>query len=188
MLLFLECFDLCFVLKGAGYVRCIAQRAFTRSYVVHGDTSYPSDNSHLWMLDDNMSVMYDLEECAAEVIAEQTTRSTGGHAKKGATRRWVRVQTTFKTALLAVQVKQMETGADLVGCVRDAGHAVCKRRRWLAQNISIYKVLLLDLSSLRDRGAHFQAHLDMLEDVCFAAQIIDRGGRTLKCQQYTCLS
>jgi hypothetical protein len=137
------------------------------------------------MMDDNLYVVYQLEEGAIEEVEMQTVRSeAAGLANKGAARRWIRTLSTFKRAMLAVQVKQVETPAGMIGFLADAGHAVCKKNRWIASNLSIYKLLYLDLGKLQDLGAHFQDHLDKFEDVCLSADIIHRGGFTLKCQEY----
>ena len=139
------------------------------------------------MLDDGLSILYRLDDlCPQAGAATQTKRSQVGAATNDAAeRRWVRSAATFKEGMLAVQVQQAAHRPDAVGFLRDAGHAVCKKNRWLSNNLSIYKIVLLDVEKLKEHNVEYQPHLQKLEDVCFTAQILDNGGSTLKCQLYT---
>mmetsp|Transcript_34045 Transcript_34045/g.72401 ORF Transcript_34045/g.72401 Transcript_34045/m.72401 type:complete len:344 (+) Transcript_34045:3-1034(+) len=72
--------------------------------------------------------------------------------------------------------------AAVAGFLRDDGTAVCKKLSWKADELSLYKIVLLNLPELRRLGVEYQQDLQRYEDICLTHQVLKSGGRTLKCQ------
>jgi len=72
----------------------------------------------------------------------------------------------------------------VAGFLRDDGTAVCKRLDWKANELSLYKVVLLNTPELRRLGVEYQRDLQMYEDICLNHEVLRHEGRTLKCQRF----
>jgi len=83
---------------------------------------------------------------------------------------------------MAVQQHAMLPKIAVAGFLRDDGTAVCKKRDWKANEMSLYKVVLLNLQELKKLDVEYQQNLKMYEDICLTHEVLRAGGHTLKCQ------
>jgi len=90
----------------------------------------------------------------------------------------------FREAFVAVQRHPFITRAAVAGFLRDDGTAVCKRMDWKSDELSLYKVVLLNIDELMRLGVEYQRDLMMYEDICLTHQVLRLGGHTLKCQSF----
>ena len=93
-------------------------------------------------------------------------------------------QPLFVHALVAVQQHNWVKKAAVSGFLRDDGTAVCKRLDWKANELALYKIVLLNLTELKRLGVEYQQDLKMYEDICLNHDVLRNGGKTLKCQCY----
>ena len=83
----------------------------------------------IWCLDDNLSIMYELESLDAAAAKKQTRMAEQSVAVNlSATRRLQRVSTTFEKVMIKIQRETLvrTNAVAMVGLLRDAGHGVCK--------------------------------------------------------------
>merc|ERR1719265_2361696 len=91
----------------------------------------------------------------------------------------------FRDALVKVQGHSSLAKVAVAGFLRDDDTAVCKRLEWKTNELSLYKIVLLNLGTLKALGVEYQPDLQMYEDICVTHEVLLKdGGRTLKCQNY----
>jgi hypothetical protein len=91
----------------------------------------------------------------------------------------------FWEAFMSVQRHPSLTRIAVAGFLRDDGTAVCKRLEWTADVLSLYKIVLLNLGTLKALGVEYMKDLRKHEDIFLTNEVLTtRGGRTLKCQKY----
>jgi hypothetical protein len=130
-------------------------------------------------VDDNLTTFYRLADTCADARAKSATpqRLKKRVAGDGTA--------MFKEAMLAVQQHHFLPKASLAGFLRDDGTAVCKTQRWKTNELSLYKVVLLNVRRLKRLSIEYLPDLHKFEDICLNHQILQaEGGHTLKCQEY----
>ena len=169
--------------RGAGYARWVIQRVCTRSSYIMKKAAgrqlcrFP----YVWVVDDSLSMFYHL--AALETPGEPVSDRTG--APRRLTRREAPKGTLmFRDAFLAVQQHHFMSQAAVGGFLRDDGTAVCKKLEWKSDELSLYKVVLLNLRELERLEVQYQPNLKMYEDILLTHQVTMAGGHTLKCQSY----
>lgn len=90
----------------------------------------------------------------------------------------------FREALCTVQQHSQLPRVAIAGFLRDDGTAVCKRRDWILDQLSLYKIVLLNLRELKRLRVEYLRDLKMYEDICMTHQVLSKAGHTLKCQSY----
>ena len=73
----------------------------------------------------------------------------------------------------------------VAGFLREDGTSVCKNNSVVFGNMSIFKVVLLNLQELKKLNVRYNYKLKAFEDVCFLKQVIDAGGATMKNQDFS---
>merc|ERR1712194_712137 len=139
---------------------------------------------YIWIADDGLSMFYRLDKLGKSA-REQVYIS---EAANGAQRLKERVApeglAMFREALLAVQKHAFVPRASVCGFLRDDGTAVCKKLEWKANELSLYKVVLLNLGELRRMQVEYQPYLQKYEDIALTHHVLRCGGHTLKCQKF----
>jgi hypothetical protein len=90
----------------------------------------------------------------------------------------------FWEAFMSVQRHPSITRIAVAGFLRDDGTAVCKRLEWTADVLSLYKIVLLNLGTLKTLEVEYMKDIRKFEDIFLASEVLATGGRTLKCQKY----
>eukprot|EP00928_Gymnodinium_smaydae_P033333 TRINITY_DN23908_c0_g2_i1.p1 TRINITY_DN23908_c0_g2~~TRINITY_DN23908_c0_g2_i1.p1 ORF type:complete len:1102 (+),score=146.28 TRINITY_DN23908_c0_g2_i1:147-3452(+) len=169
--------------RGPGFVRWAIQRLCTRAYVKA--PGQVADNGwqlrrlpYVWIADDGLSMFYRL------VSLKQSEPAQTGGVRRLKEREAPVGAHMFAEAFLEVQRHSFLAQTAVAGFLRDDGTAVCKRREWKADELSMYKIVLLNLGMLRKLNVQYQRDLQMYEDICLTHEVIKKGGKTLKCQTF----
>ena len=169
--------------RGAGYARWVIQKVCTKHFV--WKTQGRSAGKWLlrrmpwvWVVDDNLSMFYNL--ITLDTHGDHTV-STSQRLKRREASEGARM---FQDAFLAVQRHSFTRRAAVAGYLRDDGTAVCKKLEWKKDELSLYKVVLLNLRELERLGVQYQPDLRMYEDIFLTHQVVQAGGSTLKCQKF----
>lgn len=136
----------------------------------------------VWIVDDSLSMFYQLRPIVDITGAPPELNPSGATRLKQ--REAPDNTPMFLAALLAVQRHTFMLKAAVAGFLRDDGTAVCKRLDWKKDELSLYKVILLNLPKLKRLGVEYQRGLLMYEDICLNHDVLQSGGHTLKCQSY----
>ena len=173
--------------RGIGFARWVIQKTCTRAFVshdVHGSLGIMRSWKlcrlpFCWIADDGLSMFYKLTRIG-DVGADT---SSGCHRL---TKREVTDgKPMFWEAFLSVQRNPSLTHVAVAGFLRDDGTAVCKRLEWKSDVLSLYKIVLLNLGTLKSLGVEYAKDLQMYEDIFLTNEVLlKRGGHTLKCQKY----
>jgi len=176
--------------RGAGFARWVIQKTCTRALVKlqqpQNSETLSSNESwkvrrlpFCWIADDGLSMFYKLvwiDENGADG-SSGCQRLTQREAPEG--------KPMFQDAFLTVQGNPILSQIAVAGFLRDDGTAVCKRLEWKTNELSLYKIVLLNLGTLKALGVEYQQDLQMYEDICLTHEVLLKdGGRTLKCQNY----
>lgn len=163
--------------QGAGFTRWAIQKVCTLSYYQDGQQWVRTRFPFVWVCDDSLTSFYRLDPLS--------TRKETFFDKAKKERQTLRVPVTFREAFLDVQKHPFLERAAISGFLRDDGTAVCKSSSYKSDELSIYKVVLLNLWKLKSLGIQYEYGLRRFEDICINADIQDAPeGRTLKCQTY----
>ena len=169
--------------QGPGYVRWVIQTLCTKAYICRSKRKPGSPSKKkmcrvpkVWVVDDSLSMFYQL---VALEIPWDPDHSGIQRLKRREAPEGARM---FHDAFMAVQRHKFSPRAAVAGFLRDDGTAVCKRIEWKADELSLYKVVLLNLNELNRLGVQYQQDLRMYEDIFLTHQVIQAGGHTLKCQ------
>ena len=175
--------------RGPGYVRWVIQRVCTKAFewcTTQGNIGLFSSwrirqLPYAWICDDSLTMFYRLVNIRSAGL--QRT----GKAMRLKYRHAGEASPMFRDAFLAVQKHNFTSQAAVSGFLRDDGTAVCKKLDWKTDEMSLYKVVLLNLTELRRLGVEYIPQIQMYEDICLNHDVLrlgDTGGRTMKCQQY----
>ena len=176
--------------RGAGFARWVIQKTCTRALVrlqlpqnpdiLSGRESWKVRRlPFCWIADDGLSMFYKLVWIDGNGAdgSSGCQRLTKREAPEG--------KPMFKDAFLSVQANPILSQIAVAGFLRDDGTAVCKRLEWKTNELSLYKIVLLNLGTLNALGVEYQQDLQMYEDICLTHEVLLKdGGRTLKCQNY----
>eukprot|EP00747_Dinoflagellata_sp_TGD_P094186 gnl/TRDRNA2_/TRDRNA2_166024_c6_seq4.p1 gnl/TRDRNA2_/TRDRNA2_166024_c6~~gnl/TRDRNA2_/TRDRNA2_166024_c6_seq4.p1 ORF type:complete len:651 (+),score=128.65 gnl/TRDRNA2_/TRDRNA2_166024_c6_seq4:72-2024(+) len=135
----------------------------------------------VWVADDNLTCFYRLES-ERPAASIQAKKGPGPNERPHR----VRVSTGPMFAEAFREAQRLLAGSDfaIVGFLRDDGMACIKKKWWVTDNTSLFKVVLLNLLELRRLHVEYLPQLTMFEDVCINAQVRNCGGRLLKCMRY----
>ena len=173
--------------RGPGYARWVVQTVCTKGceWVQKVDRRskwYARRLPFIWIADDGLSMFYRLLAPGPEDNDPYiSTRKGAQRLRKREAPQGVPI---FHEALLAVQRHAFFPRAAISGFLRDDGTAVCKKLGWKADEMALYKIVLLNLPMLKRLGVEYMRDLRMYEDIALVHQVIQSGGRTLKCQAY----
>ena len=174
--------------RGPGYARWVVQMVCTNACewlqkIDRRSKWYVRRLPFIWIADDGLSMFYRLL-----ALGPEENNHLYISTRKGAQRLKKRVAPPgvpmFHEALLAVQRHAFFPKAAVSGFLRDDGTAVCKKLDWKADEMALYKIVLLNLPMLKRLGVEYMRDLQMYEDIGLVHQVILSGGRTLKCQAY----
>jgi hypothetical protein len=177
--------------RGPGFARWVVQKTCTRALVrpalPKDDRPLPEMSSWtvrrlpwVWIADDGLSMFYRLSVGAAPTLGSVGNAGIQRHTQREAPEGRPMFRDAFVTVQGHAQLNQMA----VAGFLRDDGTAVCKRLEWKANELALYKVVLLNLGLLRRLKAEYQPDLQMYEDICLIHEVLKSGGQTLKCQSY----
>eukprot|EP00927_Polykrikos_kofoidii_P041340 TRINITY_DN35252_c1_g1_i1.p1 TRINITY_DN35252_c1_g1~~TRINITY_DN35252_c1_g1_i1.p1 ORF type:complete len:882 (+),score=153.29 TRINITY_DN35252_c1_g1_i1:234-2648(+) len=184
--------------RGPGYVRYVVQKVCSKAYQrLEADQRGPRGKRwaarrlpRVWIADDGLSMFYSLHKLLPDVNSKTTALdllSAPGQGQ-GCVRLKEREAAPgspmFREALLVVQQHAFLPNVAVAGFLRDDGTAVCKKRDWKTDELSMYKIVLLNLIELKRLGVEYQRDLQMYEDISLTHQVLRFGGRTLKCLCY----
>lgn len=171
---------------GPGYVRWLIQRICTKCSVLCGMRRKVLQIPWVWICDDFLTMFYRL-------VPLVPPKSQWHHfwAKMKTQRRKQRTAVDgapmFKEAMLSMQSHPFLERAAVCGFLRDDGTAVCKKLDWKKDEISMYKVVLLNIHQLANLGIEYIPDIKMYEDLCLNHQVLRKHadkGHTLKCQGF----
>eukprot|EP00927_Polykrikos_kofoidii_P084434 TRINITY_DN8893_c0_g1_i1.p1 TRINITY_DN8893_c0_g1~~TRINITY_DN8893_c0_g1_i1.p1 ORF type:complete len:990 (-),score=130.40 TRINITY_DN8893_c0_g1_i1:199-3168(-) len=134
-----------------------------------------------WLVDDNVTCFYRLDHISGGASATQSGPLARRMGRKRH-RRWEGPM--FAQAFLSLQERAACNDFAISGFLRDDGLAAFKGRDWVVNNSSIFKIVLLNLSELRRLHVQYLPQLHVFEDVCINAEVLNAGGRLLKCMKY----
>ena len=164
---------------GPGFARWVVQRVCTLAYDARGNVCRLP---FCWICDDNLTMFYRLVGLR-ELAASGFLRPRGAHRQKK--REAAEGEPMFRKSMLAVQRHKLMPGVAVSGFLRDDGTAVCKRLDWKMDELSMYKIVLLNLGKLQRLEVECLPVLRLWEDIHLLHQVLrkpDHQGRTLKCQ------
>ena len=176
--------------RGAGFARWVIQKTCTRAIVRpqqsrNSDVEFSRESWKVrrlpfcWIADDGISMFYKLVGMDANGADGKSgcRRVTERKAPEG--------KPMFQEAFLSVQANPILSRIAVAGFLRDDGTAVCKRLEWKTNELSLYKIVLLNLGALKTLGVEYEPDLHMYEDICLTHEVLLKdGGGTLKCQKY----
>ena len=172
--------------RGPGFARWAVQQACTKAIVWVGQKMQTRRLPWVWIADDGLSMFYRLSDLAPS--APPGRGGLGLGSRSGIQRLKQRLapagKPMFWSAFLAVQRHNLLPCVAVAGFLRDDGTAVCKKLEWKVDELSLYKIVLLNLGKLRRLGVQYQQDLQMYEDICLNHEVLRNGGRTLKCQSF----
>ena len=172
--------------RGPGFARWVVQQTCTKAIVWVGGKARTRRLPWVWIADDGLSMFYRLSRLAPG--APPGRGGLGMGSRSGAQRLKQRLapagKPMFWAALLAVQRHNLLPRVAVAGFLRDDGTAVCKKLEWKVDELSLYKIVLLNLGRLRRLGVQYQQDLQMYEDICLNHEVLRNGGSTLKCQSF----
>mmetsp|Transcript_42005 Transcript_42005/g.97244 ORF Transcript_42005/g.97244 Transcript_42005/m.97244 type:complete len:720 (-) Transcript_42005:54-2213(-) len=169
---------------GPSYARWVVQRVCSRAYewkagIRRGGSSGVCGPLRqlpwCWICDDNLLCFFRLVGIS---------RARKGRAAVQKQREWDGKTPLFWEAMVAVQQRPSLLKVAIAGFLRDDGTATCKKRDWTSNELSLYKVVLLNNRELRRLGAEYLPGLQMFEDIYLNSEVRRLGGHTLKCQCY----
>ena len=168
--------------RGPGFARWVIQQVCTKHQVIFQQvcTRVARRLPWIWIADDTLSAFYRLTSAGffnSDMQRSQGKRYATGHIKE-------REHCTFHEAFFALQRHPQLSQMAMAGFLRDDGTAVCKTKEWNADVVSLYKVVLLNLSKLKRIEVAYLADLQCFEDICFNTRVLEKNGRTLKCQTF----
>eukprot|EP00929_Paragymnodinium_shiwhaense_P052342 TRINITY_DN26224_c0_g1_i3.p1 TRINITY_DN26224_c0_g1~~TRINITY_DN26224_c0_g1_i3.p1 ORF type:complete len:871 (-),score=132.13 TRINITY_DN26224_c0_g1_i3:275-2887(-) len=168
--------------RGPSYARWVIQMVCLKAYELPNEDSLNATAlsrrlSFCWVCDDNLQTFFRLAGTAKGVNGSK-------HAIVHKKRDWQDSKPMFKEAFLAVQQHRVLQHAAIAGFLRDDGTAGCKKRDWLTDTLSIYKVVLLNIRELQRLGVEYLPDLKKFEDIYLNNMIQRKHGRTLKCQSF----
>jgi len=173
--------------QGPSYSRWVVQQVCSRAYEWKAGIRRGGTNGicgplrqlpWCWICDDNLLCFFRL----VGIAKAATGRSSGPSVHKR--REWETDAPLFWEAMVAVQQHPSLQSAAVAGFLRDDGTATCKKREWALDELSLYKVVLLNNRELRRLGAEYLPGLRMFEDIYLNTEVRRLGGHTLKCQSY----
>mmetsp|Transcript_24228 Transcript_24228/g.76499 ORF Transcript_24228/g.76499 Transcript_24228/m.76499 type:complete len:674 (-) Transcript_24228:195-2216(-) len=129
-----------------------------------------------WICDDNLLNFFRLVG-----IPKKTA---GGRPAVHKRREWDSGAPLFWEAMVTVQQHPSLLRVAVAGFLRDDGTATCKKRDWKTDELSLYKIVLLNNRELRRLGAEYLPGLRVFEDIYLNTEVRRLGGLTLKCQSY----
>jgi len=173
--------------RGPGYVRWVIQKVCAKAYqwcpeAARGNRWQARCLPYVWICDDGLSMFYSLQALGPQ--AEFTFISDKAGAQRVKARRAPEGTPMFREAFMAVQRHTFLPRAAVAGFLRDDGTAVCKKSDWKSDELSLCKIVLLNLAELRRLEVEYQQCLKMYEDICLTFQVLRAGGHTLKCQGF----
>ena len=143
--------------RGAGFARWVIQKTCTRAFVRlqqsrTPDVQFSKESWEVrrlpfcWIADDGLSMFYKLmwiDANGADKISG-CQRLTQRKAPEG--------KPMFREAFINVQANPVLSQIAVAGFLRDDGTAVCKRLEWKTNELSLYKIVLLNLGTLKALG------------------------------------
>jgi len=173
--------------RGPGFARWVIQKVCSRVHELVKPAGRFSNAAvwavrrlpWVWIVDDYLTTFYRL------VYLRAVVRSKSAWAERLKQRVAVEGKPMFKDAMLAVQRHHFLPRATLAGFLRDDGTAVCKKLDWKTDELSLYKVVLLNIRGLKRLNIEYLPDLQKFEDICLNHEVLQAlGGRTLKCQLF----
>lgn len=170
--------------QGPSYARWVVQRICTRAYEwkanirrkgIVGVCGPLRQLPWCWVCDDNLICFFRLVGVAKDSSKEVVVQKT---------REWDQDTPMFWEAMVAVQQHPNLVRSALAGFLRDDGTASCKKRDWKLDELSLYKVILLNNRELKRLGVEYLPGLQKFEDIHLNNAVQRGGGHSLKCQCY----
>ncbi|CAK0891540.1 unnamed protein product [Prorocentrum cordatum] len=172
---------------GPGFARWAIQRVCTRAFQWCGKLGSEGSGKWqerrlpwIWVFDDSLSMFYRLVDLEAALVGDPHRRTPQRVKQREAPEG----MPMFREAMLEVQRHVFLPRAAVAGFLRDDGTASCKKMGWKMDEMSLWKVVFLNLPELRRLQVEYLPDLQLYEDVCLNHQVLKSGGHTLKCQSF----
>lgn len=163
-------------------IQCICTAA--KEEKPNGDLGPVRRLPYIWLCDDNVTCFIRMEQ---QVVSEHATKGRNGRLLsriRGRRRNRCLGGPLFSEAFCSLQHQAAKSNFAICGFLRDDGLACMKAKDYIKNNLSLFKVVLLNLVELSRLQVEYLPELRLFEDVCINAQVRSLGGQLLKSQKY----